>query len=146
MAEEFVDEIICEDNTTKKEITRVDKIISILEETLQTEDFIQSQDDFIDKNCDLFDEEGDLPPQCMSIYKQFAQLIEDKLLSSVQKVFPDFQFEELTPCVTAKKGLDSFVHAEIFDLLNAILDFNEFRSFMASYKRGKDVDLEVLKV
>ena len=65
----------------------------------------------------------------MTIYKQFPQLVDYKLLSSVQNVFPDFQFEELIPCITAEKDSDSFVHAEIFDLLNALLDFNEFSSF-----------------
>ena len=144
MAEEiYPDEIFCSNEKPASEKTRLEKVMEALEEALQSEEFIDSQDQFIDDNCSIFTEQGDLPPHCMKVYQNYIDLIETKLLSQVQKAIPDFNFDELLPVIQQHKGSEDFVHADVFEMLEAVLDFQQFRDLMASYNRGKDIDLVV---
>ena len=111
--------------------------LEILEETLQSEEFMNLQEDFADKHCDLFPPEGDLPPQAMQIYQKYVDMIEKNLLSKVQEVEPNFEFDELIPLIKENKDGEDFAHATVFEFLNAAIDFNEFRSLLASYKAGR---------
>lgn len=142
VCEEYTDEILCESHISGRSQSRVDRILDILSETLQSDAFNEIQDEFVEQNCEIFDEEGDLPPQCMGIYQQYVQLIEDHLLKSVGAEFPDFQFEELIPFLKSN-GDSSMVYSEVFELLNAVLDFTEFRSLMASFKRGQGISFDI---
>ncbi|EAY05393.1 hypothetical protein TVAG_131270 [Trichomonas vaginalis G3] len=124
------------------EITREDKILAAFEDVLLSDEFVEKQDEFIAKHSKLFTEDGDLPPECMKIYKQYAELIEKTLLAKVSKLFPDFSFDELIPLIKNHKEED-IAHADVFELLTATLDFNEFRDLMVSYNKGQNTDLEI---
>lgn len=138
-----VDEVICSNELDMTKMSKTERALEILEETLQSEEFMNLQEDFADKHCDLFPPEGDLPPQAMQIYQKYVDMIEKNLLSKVQEVEPNFQFDELIPLIKENKDGEDFAHATVFEFLNAAIDFNEFRSLMASYKAGKGLDLEV---
>ena len=141
--EEYINEIIVSNEVDKAKLSRNDLVLSVLQEAIQSDDFSNSQDDFAEKNCDLFNEEGDLPPQCMKIYQDYAKMIEEKLVKKVEKVVPNFEFDELLPVLKDNKNTDNFMYSDVFEFLNAALDFNEFRALMASYKKGKGLSLDV---
>ncbi|OHS96313.1 hypothetical protein TRFO_37531 [Tritrichomonas foetus] len=143
MTEEYTDEILCSNEIDKSKLSRIDLILSILQETLQSEEFRDIQDDFADQNCELFTDDGDLPPQCMKIYNSYVALIEEKLVKKVEENVPNFEFEELLPVLKQNKNSDDFRFADVFEFLNAALDFNEFRSLMASYNNGRGMSFEV---
>ena len=138
-----VDEMICSNEVDRSKLSKNERVLEILEETLQSEEFMNLQEEFADENCDLFPPEGDLPPQAMQIYQKYVEMIEANLLSKVQEVEPGFDFDELIPVIQKNKDSEDFAHATVFEFLNAAIDFNEFRSLMASYKAGKGLDLEV---
>lgn len=143
MTEEFTDEILCSNEVDKSKLSRIDLILTTLQEILQSDDFSTCQDAFADKNCDIFTEDGDLPPECMQIYNQYVQLVEEHLVQKVEQLVPNFDFEELIPVIQENKDSDDFRFSDVFEFLNAALDFNEFRALMSSYNKGKSVSLEV---
>ena len=79
----------------------------------------------------------------MNIYNKYFELIENKLLSKVHEQFPDFLFEELIPVITANNDQD-MIHDDVFELLSATLDFNEFRELMVSYNKGVGIELSTI--
>jgi len=139
----FVDEILCADDTVSASISKTDRALLILEEWLTSDEFQDCQDAFAERHCDLFDLTQDLPPQCMRIYKEYVALVEGKLLQKVRASLPDFDFEELIPVVRQHKSDEGFQFANVFEILNAAIDFNEFRALMASYKDGRGLSLDV---
>ena len=139
-----IDEVIVSDETDKSKMSKPDRILEILDEALQSEEFMNLQEGFADNNCDLFPAEGDLPPEAMKIYHEYVEMIEKNLLSKVQEQIPSFQFDELIPIIQKHKNDESFEHWNVFEFLNAAIDFDEFRSLMASYRAGKDLDLSVV--
>ena len=139
----FEDEVLVENKRDESKMSRLDLIFDSLEEALTSDEYIEAQDEFVDAHSEAFPEEGDLPPECMKIYQQYVQLIEEKLLNQVQKKIPDFDFEELIPVIQKNKGYENLEHADVFEMLNAALDFNEFRSLMCSYNKGRGVDIVI---
>jgi hypothetical protein len=139
----FADEILCEGDVDRPDLSETDRALMALQEVLPSDEFIECQETFADKHCDLFDATGDLPPQFMMVHRQYVALVEAKLLQKVQETAPDFDFEELLPIVLAHKSGDALAFAEVFEILNAAIDFNEFRALMVSYKNGRDVALDV---
>jgi hypothetical protein len=69
--------------------------------------------------------------------------VEDRLLTKAREVNPAFDFDELLPVILAHKDDDDFAFANVFEILNAALDFNEFRALMASYNEGEGLVLSV---
>jgi hypothetical protein len=142
----FTDEVLCTSEVDKSLLSRTDRVLMVIEETMQSEEFMGIQESFADRYCDLFDLEGDLPPECMDIYKEYVRIIESDLLAKIQQFDSDFDFEELIPVLLEHKNDENFQFANAFEFLNAAIDFNEFRSLMASYKNGKGVSLDVVTV
>jgi len=140
---EDFDEILVSDESGLTKLPRIEVIIRSIEDVLQSEDFVQAQDSFVDENCSFFSDENDLPPECMNIYNKYVELIENKLLSKVHEQFPDFLFEELIPVITANNDQD-MIHDDVFELLSATLDFNEFRELMVSYNKGVGIELSTI--
>jgi predicted house-cleaning noncanonical NTP pyrophosphatase (MazG superfamily) len=139
------DAILCED-LDRSDLSKTDRILLALQDALTSDEFVESQEAFADRHCDLFDATGDLPPQCMAIYREYVALVEAKLQQKVQETAPDFDFEELLPIVLAHKSGEELAFAEVFEILNATIDFAEFRALMASYKRGRDLTFDVRAV
>jgi hypothetical protein len=121
----------------------VDRVLSVIEDALASDEFRECQDAFADRYSALFDLTGDLPPQCMNIYKEYVALVESKLLQKVQDCDPTFNFEDLLPVIQAHKSGENLAFANVFEILNAAIDFQEFRALMASYKRGCGVVLDL---
>ena len=142
-SEGYVDEILCSNEVDKSKLSRIDLILNTLQEAIQSDEFSACQDEFADKNCEKFTENGDLPPECMQLYNQYVGIIEDHLVKKVEEVVPNFDFEELIPVIKNNKNSDDFRYSDVFEFLNAALDFNEFRNLMASYNKGKDISLAV---
>jgi hypothetical protein len=142
----LVDEVLFSDLANSASLSKADRALLVLEDVLESDEFTQCQDDFADRHCDLFDLAGDLPPEFMKIYREYVALVESALLQKVQETIPDFDFEELIPVIKEHKGDDGFLFAGVFEILNAALDFTEFRALMASYKRGTAVSLDVQTV
>jgi hypothetical protein len=140
---ELTDEILFSDKTDPSSLSPADRSLSVLEQVLQSDDFIQWQDDFAGAHCSLFSLEGDLHPKCMKIYQDYVQSVEDRLLTKVRESVPTFDFEELIPVILAHKNDEDFIYAHVFEVLNAALDFSEFRSLMASYNSGEGVALDI---
>lgn len=143
--EEYTDEIICENHTISDGKGRISRIFELLGDTLTSEEFTTIQDDFVEQNCNVFEENGDLQPQCMGIYRQYVKLVEDHLLSKLSTEFPDFQFEELIP-VIKKYDRTNLEYADVFEVLTAVLDFEEFRSLMVSYKCGQGISFDITTI
>jgi hypothetical protein len=139
----FTDEILSSDQTDPLNLSPVERSLSVLEEVLQSDAFIQWQDDFAGAHCSLFNLEGDLHPKCMKIYQEYVQSVEDKLLTKVRESIPSFDFEELIPVVLAHKNDEDFIYAHVFEVLNAALDFAEFRSLPAAYNTGESITLDI---
>jgi hypothetical protein len=139
----FTDEILIADKTDLAKLSRSDRIFTILEGFLESDEFFAWQDDFAGIHCGLFTVEGDLPPQCMNIFQEYVKSVETKLLAKVRKAQPDFNFEALVPILTSHKHDDSFQFAHVFEVLNAALDFDEFRALMASYRSGQGLPFDV---
>jgi hypothetical protein len=137
------DEVLFSHELDDTTLSRTDRILLIIEDSLNSDEFLECQDAFADRHCELFDLTGDLPPQCMKIYKEYVALVESKLLQKVHKTDPTFDFDELLPIIRAHKSGEDFAFANVFEILNATIDFNEFRALMASYKNGKNVVLDV---
>lgn len=146
MSCEHIDEVLCSQEVDKSKMSRIDRILTILEETLQSEEFMNIQDDFADRHCDIFTPNEDLPPQAMKIYQEYVQMIEQNLINKVQEQEKDFDFEELLPVLTQHKNDEGFEYANVFEFLNAAVDFTEFRLLMESYKAGKGIEFEVTTV
>jgi hypothetical protein len=111
---------------------------------LESETFVAWQEDFATKHCRLFTLKGDLPSQCMNVYQEYVHSIEDRLLTKARAVTPAFDFDELLPVILAHKEDADFLFANVFEILNAALDFNEFRPLMSSYNAGEGVSLSVI--
>jgi hypothetical protein len=144
--EESEDEIICSNDFDPAGLSKTDRILVAIEETLASDEFVECQDAFADRYCELFDLTADLPPQCMNIYKEYVELVESKLLQKVQELEPTFDFEELLPIIQAHKNGEELAFANVFEILNAAIDFQEFRALMASYNRGRGLVLDVQSV
>jgi hypothetical protein len=139
--EDFVDEVLyCDESPSS--LSKTDRALHIMDEVLRSDEFSAWQDDFADRYCDFFDPKADLPPQCMTIYKEYVALVEGRVLQRVQETIPDFDFEDLIPVIRQHRGDDGFMFANVFEMLNAAIDFTEFRALMASYKQGKGVSLD----
>jgi hypothetical protein len=145
MAEEE-DEILCEDAADRPDLSKTDRVLLALQDVLASDEFVERQEAFADAHCDLFNATGDLPPQCMVAYREYVALVEAQLLQKVQETAPDFDFEELLPIVLAHKSGEQLAFAEVFEILNAAVDFNEFRALMASYKCGRGLTFDVRAV
>jgi hypothetical protein len=143
MVDEFTDEILFADKTDLARLSPTDRTLTILEGFLESDEFFSWQDNFAGMHCGLFTVDGDLPPQCMSIFTEYVKSVETKLLAKVRQTQPDFNFEALIPIVTSHKNDDSFAFAHVFEVLNASLDFDEFRCLMASYRDGQGITFDV---
>lgn len=139
MAEETRDEVYAVDEG-HHDIPRSEKVLQAFDEVLTSEEFCNKQDEFVDENAHLFTEDGDMAPECMSVYQKYVQLIEDTLLSKVLKIFPDFTFDELIPIIKSRNK-ESIAHADVFELLSATLNFEDFRELMVSYNKGSNIEL-----
>jgi hypothetical protein len=137
------DEVFSSNEVDRATLSKTDRVLSVIEDTLASDEFRESQDAFADRYCELFDLTGDLPPQCMNIYQEYVALVESKLLQKVQESEPTFNFEDLLPVIEAHKSGEDLAFANVFEILNAAIDFQEFRALMASYKRGCGVVLDV---
>ena len=142
MTEETRDEVYAIDEG-RKDIPRSEQVLQAFDEVLTSDEFCQIQDQFVDEYSKNFPENGDLPPECMSIYKKYVELIEKELLAKVLKIFPDFSFDELIPIIK-NRNKDALEHADVFELLSATLDFQEFRDLMVSYNKGSGIELNAV--
>jgi hypothetical protein len=140
---DFTDEILSSDSTDSSKLSPVERSLSVLQQVLESDAFIQWQEDFAGIHAGLFSLEGDLHPKCMNIYQEYVQSVEDKLLTKVREVNPGFDFEELIPVILAHKNDEGFAYANVFEILNAALDFEEFRLLMSSYSKGEGLTLDV---
>jgi hypothetical protein len=137
------DEIILQNQRSPGSLSREDRIIGVLEDVFQSEAFGNAQDAFADKCCHFFDQKNDASPQCKTIHDDYVKLIEKYCMERVRAVDPSFTFDQLASLIQNLKGSEHLESGDVFEILNAVFDFGEFQSFMASYNSGRGVTLDV---
>jgi hypothetical protein len=138
----FLDEILYSNNIDPSELRPIERILVMLEDSLESDEFFAWQDDFAEKHCGLFTEQGDLPLQCMKVFQEYVQAVEKRLLAKIRKSQPEFKFDNLIPELVAHKNDGEFQYSHVFEILNAAADFGEFRTLMVSYKEGQSVTFD----
>jgi hypothetical protein len=141
--DDFTDEVLSSSQIDPSTLSPIERSLTALSDVLDSDAFISWQEEFATEHCKLFTLEGDLPPQAMKIYQEYVQSVEDRLLTRAREVNPAFDFDELLPVILEHKDDVDFAFANVFEVLNAALDFAEFRALMASYNRGEGLTLSV---
>lgn len=126
-----------------RELSEVEQVLNAIEDILTSEDFDRKRTDFIGEYSHLFPEDGDIPVECMGVYKKYIEMVENEILSKIKEKFPRFEFDSLIPAITNDKKLQ-FIHMEFYDMLNALNDFQAFRDLMVSYEKGKGMQFDII--
>uniref|UniRef100_A0A7S3YML1 ADP-ribosylation factor-like protein 2-binding protein n=1 Tax=Lotharella globosa TaxID=91324 RepID=A0A7S3YML1_9EUKA len=126
-----------------KENLLFDQTVGALQEILIDPDFTKMQNEFLDKNCDEFEDNKENKLSYTKIFKEYVELVEsvlDKQLNDRVNGYSQEKFMEQL------KERPEEVTGDVFDMLETMADFEEFRGLMLAHrnvKSGRGLGLEL---
>ena len=135
------DEVYAENSCDGEDI-EFDLMVGALEDILFEGQLSNVQKEFCEKHCHIFEDTEENKLEYSEIFRQYTEIVEKALEVEMQARFPGFvmsKFESLL------KGRDEIeLCGDVFDILLSLSDFNEFKHYMLSVKRGTvDIGLSV---
>jgi len=127
-------EEIFAENSGDGEDIEFDLIIGALEDVLMEGQLSSIQREFCEKHCAIFEDSEENKLEYTEIFRQYTELVENNLEAKMQAKIPGFnmtRFESLL-----KRREEEEISGDIFDMLLTFGDFNEFKQYMLSVKRG----------
>ena len=114
-----------------------DRIVGVLEEVLMEGEILEIQKNFCEKYCGTFEDTDENKLEYMDIFKQYTDIVERSLEMKLQERMPDFKMSMFESLLKSRE--EGEMNADIFDILLSFGDFNEFKQYMLSVKRGVDL-------
>ena len=113
----------------------IDAVVGKLEEILVDESFETARMDFCRKNCDIFDHAEENKLEYTVLFRNFSELVEKTLEERLKVEFPQFTVPWFVDMLK-----DEPCDGDVFDMLFALSDFQEFKEMMVSFKKEKEVE------
>lgn len=131
--EEDGDEVFAEDSGNADD-NEFDLIVGALEEVLFEGEISEIQKAFCEQHCGIFEDSEENKLEYTALFSQYTELVEKSLESKLKEKIPMFtmsMFESLL-----KRRDEDEISGDIFDILLSFGDFNEFKQYMLSVKKG----------
>ena len=119
-------------------------IVGALEEVLFEGEISQIQKAFCETNCGIFDDTEENKLEYTEIFRQYTELVENSLEAKLTEKIPGFSMSMFETLL--KRRDEDDINGDIFDILLSFGDFNEFKQYMLSVKRGMESSMSSLSV
>lgn len=119
---------------------KFDNIIGALEDIVMDEGFQDLQDRFMEKYYQEFEDTEENKLIYMDIFKEYTEMLENHMEKQLCEKIPGFSMDEFQKCLLSRKDQ---IDLEIFDMLQTLTDFLEFKQMFLDYgamKDGKMID------
>ena len=100
-------------------------------------EILEIQKSFCEKHCGIFEDTDENKLEYMDIFKQYTDIVERSLEAKLQERIPNFKMSMFESLLKSRE--EDEMSADIFDILLSFGDFNEFKQYMLSVKRGADM-------
>jgi hypothetical protein len=124
---------------------RFDAIVAALEAAILERDFHDAATDFCRAHCSIFEDPaetgGEMKLAYTPIFEQYTALVEGRIMESLSRGVPGkpVDEEELAALLEARGGE---LAGDVFDVLLAMGDFEEFVALMSSYRQQAEFERE----
>ena len=114
-----------------------DRIVGVLEEILIEGEILEIQKNFCEKHCGIFEDTDENKLEYTDLFRQYTDIVEKGLEAKLQERIPDFKMSMFESLLKSRE--EDEMSADLFDILLSFGDFNEFKQYMLSVKRGLDM-------
>eukprot|EP00794_Sanderia_malayensis_P018556 gene18556-20423_t len=133
------EEMIVSGSSTQAD-EKFDNTIGALEDILLDDKFQDLQDSFMDQYYKEFEDTEENKLIYMDIFKEYTEMLEKYIEEKLCKAIDGFSMEQFQSSLESRKDQ---MDLEIFDMLQTLTDFLEFKQMFLDYKatkEGKAVD------
>ena len=134
------EEEVFADNVGSEEDTRFDSIVNALEEVLMSGSFTRLQSKFCQQYVGVFEDKDENKLEYHGIFERYMELVEAHLEESLSRSVQDFSMAEFSGMLAERQDETT---GDVFDLMLALSDFEEFKQMMLAYKRGDALGIEL---
>lgn len=134
------EEIISRDEGDNTEETQFDTMVGILQDILIDPQFVEMQSTFCEAHCESFEDATENKLIYTSVFNQYSTMIENFLERRLSERIEHFSMDEL---VRLMQENEDEIPGDIIDMLSSCLEFEEFKSFMLSFKQNETPNIEI---
>lgn len=120
---------------------KFDLTVGALEDIVMDDDFQDLQDNFMEKYYNEFEETEENKLSYMDIFKEYTDMLEHHIDEKLKEKVVNFSMDEFQKSLISRKDQIDF---DIFEMLQTMTDFLEFKQMFLNYKamkEGRTVDL-----
>ncbi|XP_065064481.1 ADP-ribosylation factor-like protein 2-binding protein [Rhopilema esculentum] len=120
---------------------KFDHTVGALEDIVMDDGFQDLQDTFMEKYYQEFEDTEENKLVYMDIFKEYTDMLEQHIEQHLTEKIPSFSMDEFQKNIMSRRDQ---IDLEIFDMLQTMSDFLEFKQMFLNYKamkEGKMVDL-----
>jgi len=120
---------------------KFDHTIGALEDIIMGDDFQDLQDNFMEKYYNEFEDTEENKLVYMDIFKEYTDMLECHIEQKLKEKVANFSMDEFQKSLISRKDQIDF---DIFEMLQTLTDFLEFKQMFLNYKamkEGRTIDL-----
>ncbi len=117
----------------------IDAVVGKLEEILVDQEFERERLAFCQTHCDIFEETEENKLEYTAVFEKYSALIETTLEEKLRGTFPEFSVAWFADLLQEKENA---CEGDVFDMLQQLSDFGEFKDEMVSFRLKKEEEAE----